>query len=160
MFVEEGMLCWISREQLMLSASVQYQILLSFNSRGSFCFALSTFSFQRLCSLLGSHASVMKFCFTLLFPFDAHIQFPGLVDIDLQDKMSQKERPSLQYQRFFKLLSRGAQVPYGMNTGVSMFEIICGIMTLLLMNNLPGKLEPKTLKDPIKISQYYFSKSS
>lgn len=160
MFVEEGMLCWISREQLMLSASVQYQILLSFNSRGSFCFALSTFSFQRLCSLLGSHASVMKFYFTLLFPFDSHIHFPGLVDIDLQDKMSQKERPSLQYQRFFKLLSRGTEVPYGMNTGVSVFEIICGITTLLLINNLPGRLEPKTLKDPIKISQCYFSKSS
>lgn len=51
-------------------------------------------------------------------------------------------------------------MPYGMNAVVSLFEINCGIMTLLLMNDLPGKLEPKSLKAPIKISQCYFSKTS
>lgn len=46
-----------------------------------------------------------------------------------------------------------------MGTVVSLFEINCGIRTLLLMNNLPGKQEPKFLKAPTKRSVCYFSKT-
>lgn len=49
-------------------------------------------------------------------------------------------------------------MPYAMNAVISLFEINCGIMTLLLMNDLSDKLEANSSKPLSKLVSFIFQK--